>query len=184
MGRYRSQVIRTLPRLCPPLLPPLCTRPPTCPGPWGCAGCSNTPCQMSCPRYSDKTQSLIMFSSRVVQRASGSCHHLLGHRCRGWVPGRQDHTQVDEQARAVRTTCGMGLSSLTPCRLPGQDHRRCHRRLPQLGSTAGDSLPLGCRVQSIGTDDPRARGQHMPEVPHPRSSGHALATRCPSAPSC
>jgi hypothetical protein len=115
-------------------------------------------------------------AARHQQVAGGSGHHLLGHRCRWGDPRGQAHTQADEEAPAARTTFGMGIASLTAGRLPVQDHRLCHRLLPQLGPTAGQGRPLGRRIPSVGTDDPSARGRHRHEIPPDTLvDGHAPA---------
>jgi hypothetical protein len=115
-------------------------------------------------------------AARHPQVAGGACHHLLGPRCRWGDPRGPDHTQAAEEAPAARTTFGVGLSSLAACRLPVQAPRLGHRLLPQLGPPAGQGLPRGRRIQSVGTDDPRARGRHMHErPPDTLVDGHAPA---------
>jgi hypothetical protein len=91
-----------------------------------------------------------------------SCGALLREQEGRSTPTRDD-ARAHEPLPAGRTPLGMGVSTRGTHRLPGQWHRRLHRRLPERGTADSEGLRLRRVIQPIRPHHARLRHGDMQE---------------------
>jgi hypothetical protein len=97
-------------------------------------------------------------------RVSASCREFPSPYRRWRTPAR-DNAGAHEPLPTGGTPLGMGLPTRGTHRLPGQRHRRLHRRLPERSTTDSEGLHLRRVVQPIRPHHARLRHGDMEEPP-------------------
>jgi hypothetical protein len=103
-------------------------------------------------------------SPPTAWRVSASCRALPSPYRRWRTPAR-DHVGAHEQLATGGTPLRMGLSANGTHRLPGQCHRRLHRRLPQRRAADGEGFGVGMLIQPLGRLRARSIAGLFPQPP-------------------